>query len=55
VNNKPTNELLESQTNVIGVLQAVSMTALWSYLGTTWLWEVDDGIDWGLFWFKNEI
>ena len=49
VNNKPENTALTANTEYIAIFQAISMTALWSYLGTTAIWGVDDGINRGLF------
>ena len=49
VNNKPENTALTANTEYIAIFQAISMTILWSYLGTTAVYGVDDGINRGLF------
>ena len=49
VNNKPENTALTANTEYIAIYQAISMTILWSYLGTTAVYGVDDGINRGLF------
>ena len=49
VNNKPENTDLIANTEYIALFQAISMTGLWSYLGTTAIYGVDDGINRGLF------
>jgi hypothetical protein len=49
INNKPENTFLTEYSEYIALAQALSMTALWSFYGTTTIYNVDTGMNRGLF------
>ena len=48
MNNKPEYTLLKEQTEYIALAQTLSMTLLWSFTGTTSVYDIDTGFNRGL-------